>query len=82
MSTAFCIVNIITESQNIFVEFIDILEGSFHGNAFAFPFKINDITDRLRGLVHILDESDDSIRLMVFHMVCYVFSFIFKNNGK
>ena len=64
------------------MEFIDILKGSFYRNAFAFAFKINDITYGLRGLVHVLDESDDPIRLMVFHMVCYFFSFIFKNNGK
>ena len=33
MGSAFCIVNVITKSKNIFMEFVDILENPFHRNS-------------------------------------------------
>ena len=39
MRTAFCIINIVTKAQNIFMKFIDILEYRLHSNSLTFPEK-------------------------------------------
>ena len=65
VGTAFRVVNVITEAQYILVEFIHILEGHFHGDAFALTGKENDIMDGLFGTVHVFYEANDAFRFMV-----------------
>ena len=82
MGAAFGIVNIVAETKNIFVKFINILEGGFNFNTFRFAFKINDIADTFISFVHIFDKSDNAIRFMKFQMLRCAFTKIVINNSK
>ena len=66
--TALCIVNIVTEAKYIFMEFICILESSFHRNAFALTLEINHIMQYFCLFVQITDKSDNSFFLMINDM--------------
>ena len=45
MGTAFCIIDIVTKTEYIFVKFINVLEGRFYLNTFCLALKINNIAD-------------------------------------
>ena len=47
MGTALGIVNIVAETQDIFLELVDILKGDLHGDAFGFPLEIDRLMNRL-----------------------------------
>ena len=64
MSTAFGIVNVITEAKYIFMEFIYILESTFYRNAFWFPFEINYIMKCFTLFIDIFYKSNDTVRFM------------------
>ena len=64
------------------MEFIHILEGYFHGDAFALAGKENDIMDSLFGTVHVFYEANDAFRFMVGNLLRFFFSLIFKNDRK
>ena len=64
------------------MEFIHILEGHFHGDAFALTGKENDIMDGLFGTVHVFYEANDAFRFMVGNLLRFFFSLIFKNDRK
>ena len=64
------------------MEFIHILEGYFHGDAFALAGKENDIMDGLFGTVHVFYETNNAFRFMVGNLLRFFFSLIFENNRK
>ena len=64
------------------MEFIHILEGYFHGDAFALAGKENDIMDGLFGTVHVFYEANDAFRFMIDNLLRFFFSLIFENNRK
>ena len=82
MSTALCIVNVITEAQHILTKFIGKLECHFYLNTVCFAFQINRIMQNFRTVVQILDKSDDAVRFMIGNIFNFCSSFIFKMNGQ
>ena len=82
MGTSLGVINVITEAQYIFMEFIHILECHFHGDAFALAGKENDIMDSLFRTVHVFYEANDAFRFMVGNLLRFFFSLIFKNDRK
>ena len=69
MRTALGIVNIVTEAEYIFMELIHKLKCYFNRNAFALTLEINNIMNRFLRLVHILDKTDNTFRLMELNML-------------
>ena len=82
MCTALGIKNIITKSKYILMKFIRVLECSFHGNAFRFPFKINDIMKHFRIFIQILYKTTDSIFLMIYDMFDFLATAVLINDRK
>ena len=82
MSTALCIVNVITEAQYILTKFIGKLECHLYLNAVCFPFQVNRIMQDFRTVVQILDKSNDTVRLMIGNILDLCTSFILKMNGQ
>lgn len=80
MRSAFSVVNIVAETEHILIELVHILKSDLHVNAFRFSLKIDDIMNCFSGFVHILDETDNALRLVVLNMLRFFFSFILKNN--
>ena len=66
MGSAFLRIDIITEAEHIFLEFIHELECHFHFDAILYFLKIDHIMDDLFSLVHVLDIGTDALFLMVF----------------
>ena len=69
MRTALCIVNIVTEAQNIFMKLICILKCSFHGDAFALPPEINHVMQYFCFFIQITNKSDDTFFFMINDML-------------
>ncbi len=65
MCTALCIVDIITESKNILMEFIGILKSNLHADSLCLSFEINRIMKCFCVLIQITDKADDAVRLMI-----------------
>ena len=82
MSTALCIVNVITEAQYILTKFIGKLECHLYLNAVCFPFQVNRIMQDFRTVVQILDKSNDTVRLMIGNILDLCASFILKTNSQ
>ena len=82
MSTALCIVNVITEAQYILTKFIGKLECHLYLNAVCFPFQVNRIMQDFCTVVQILDKSNDTVRLMIGNILDLCTSFILKMNGQ
>ena len=82
MSTALCIVNVITEAQYILTKFIGKLECHLYLNAVCFPFQVNRIMQDFRTVVQIFDKSNDTVRLMIGNILNLCTSFILKMNGQ
>ena len=82
MSTALCIVNVITEAQYILTKFIGKLECHLYLNAVCFPFQVNRIMQDFRTVVQILDKSNDTVRLMIGNILDLCTSFILKANSQ
>ena len=82
MSTALCIVNVITEAQYILTKFIGKLKCHLYLNTVCFPFQVNRIMQDFRTVVQILDKSNDTVRLMIGNILDLCASFILKMNGQ
>ena len=82
MSTALCIVNVITEAQYILTKFIGKLECHLYLNAVCFPFQVNRIMQDFCTVVQILDKSNDTVRLMIGNILDLCTSFILKANSQ
>ena len=82
MGTALSVVDIITEAEHVFLEFVDILERTFHGNALRFPFEINRIVDCLFVLIQIAHKTNNAIRLVIRQVLLFSIAQIGKINGK
>ena len=82
MSTALCIVNVITEAQYILTKFIGKLECHLYLNAVYFPFQVNRIMQDFCTVVQILDKSNDTVRLMIGNILDLCTSFILKANSQ
>ena len=80
MSSSFCIIDIVAESKNVFVELIDILENRLHLDALGLSFEVDRVVNRLALGIQILDKPDQSIRLMVGNLLFRFFSLICKMN--
>ena len=80
--TTLGIVDIVTETKYLFMELIDILEGYFYLNAFAFTAKRNNVMNSFLGFIHILDKSGNSIRLMKFNVFLNTGPLILENNSE
>ena len=78
MSTALCIVNVITEAQYILTEFIGKLECHLYLNAVCFPFQVNRIMQDFRTVVQIFDKSNNPIWLMIGNIFNLRTSFVLK----
>ena len=82
MRTAFRIINIVTESEYIFMKFIYILKCHFNFYTIRGTFEINRIMEHLFLFIKIPDKSDDSFRLMIFDMLRHFQTLVVKNNLK
>ena len=69
MCTAFCIVDVVAEAQNILAEIIGILESHFYLDAVCLSLEVDRLMKCLRTVVQITDVSDDPLRLMVFQFL-------------
>ena len=78
MSTALCIVNVITEAQYILTEFIGKLECHLYLNAVCLPFQVNRIMQDFRAVVQIFDKSNNPIWLMIGNIFNLRTSFVLK----
>ena len=82
MGTALSVVDIITEAEHVFLEFVDILERTFYGNALRFPFEINRIVDCLFVLIQIAHKTNNAVRLVIRQVLLFSIAQIGKINGK
>ena len=64
MRAALGVVDVVAESQHIFMEFVDKLEGALDGDLVTDPLEIDDIRDCLFRFVERADKADNSVRLM------------------
>lgn len=67
--TALCIVDVITEAQNILAEITGVLESHLYLDAVCLSLKVDRLMKCLRTVVQITDVSDDPLRLMVFQFL-------------
>ena len=80
MGSAFRIVNIVAEAQDILMEFIDVLERCLHGNALTLSLEINHVMHGFLGLVHILHEAGNAVGLMEGKYFCLFPAPVLKND--
>ena len=66
MRAALGIIDIIAESQYIFVEFVDELESGFHRDMVADPLIIDDVCHSVLGFVERANKPDDPIGFVKF----------------
>ena len=64
MCAALCVEDVVAESKNILMELIYILNGKFNNNAVALTLDIDRLAHGFFLAVQILDEAQDSLRLM------------------
>ena len=64
------------------MEFVDILNGSLHQNAFGFSLKVNDLMNGFLLFIQILHKADDTIFLMVFYPLNLLASAVLEENGQ
>ena len=64
MGSALGIVDIVAEAQDIFVKFVNVLEGNLHRDSLALSLEVDDLMDGFLGFVYVLYESGDAVRLM------------------
>ena len=77
MCAALGIIDIIAESKHIFMKLIDILQGDFYRNSLGLSLIVDHVMNRFLGFIHVLDKADDSLRLMVLDMLCFLFAPVF-----
>lgn len=82
MCAAFGVIYIIAETQNVFVKFIDILEGGLHGDTFGFAFKINGVVNTFLFFVQIADKTNNTFFFVKFNMLSGIFPSVFKYDGQ
>ena len=82
MSSSLCIVDIVTESEDVLTELIGKLKSNLHLDPVCLSFKINRIMKGLRVLIEVTDKSYDPLRLMVLDILRSVPSSILKMDGK
>ena len=68
MRAAFRIVDIVAETENIFMEFIDILESTFHGDILADAGETDDTADGFLVGIHVADVADEAVRFVERHL--------------
>ena len=66
MRSALRVINIVAESQDVFVEFIDKLKRGFHSDLITHSLEINDIRDGFLGFIERTDKSDYSVGFMEY----------------
>ena len=66
VGSAFGIVDIVAETEDILVELVHELEGNLHLDALALSREVDHLMKDLGGLVQVLHEAPDSLRLMEF----------------
>ena len=64
MCTALGVVDIVTETENILLELLHILEGDLHHDAVSFSLEKYRIMKLLFFCIDFLYETDDSLRLL------------------
>ena len=82
MGSPLGIVDVITESQYIFMELIYILEHAFHRNAVALSGKIHRVMQGFFFLIQVSYKTDNTFRLMIIDTLRLRFSSVFKMNGQ
>ena len=75
-----CIVNIVAESKNIFMELIHILKCCFHSDAVTLPLEIDHIMKCFLRFIQILYKSYQPVRLVVDDMFHFRTSPVLENN--
>ena len=69
MGTPLCIVDIVTKSQNIFMEFVAILKSDLHADSIRLSAKINDIMEFFCIFIDVLDKADNAVRFVILDML-------------
>ena len=82
MSTALCIVDIITEAKNILMKFIDILKCRLNLNSFRSSLIVNRFMNRLFLVIQFLNKSQNPFWFMIFNPFRLVPPLILKKNCK
>ena len=82
MCSAFCIVDIVTESKDVLTKFIGKLKSYLHLDSVCLSFKVNRIMKWLRVLIEVTDKSYDSLRLMVLDIFDRIPSPVLKMDRK
>ena len=68
MSSAFGIVYIVTESENVLMKFIDVLKGNLNVDPVTAARKIHRLTYRLFVGIQIFNETDYAVGFMKFFL--------------
>ncbi|OQA21304.1 MAG: hypothetical protein BWY61_01798 [Firmicutes bacterium ADurb.Bin354] len=82
MSTAVRIIDIITESKYILLEFIYILESDLDLNALSLSLIINNFRNGFFSVSQSLNKTDDTFGLVIFHNLRFITAKIRKSDGK
>ena len=82
MGTPLCIVDIVTKSQNIFMEFVAILKSDLHADSIRLSAKINDIMEFFCIFIDVLDKADNAVRFVILDMLDFFFSSVLINDGQ
>ena len=69
MCTAFRVVYVVTESKDVFLKFVAVLEGNLKLNIIAFTTKVNNIVKSLSSLIDFLNKSLYSFWLVVCNIL-------------
>ena len=64
MRSAFRIINIVAESQDVFVELIDKLKRGFYRDLITHSLEIDNVRDSFLGLIERTDKTDDPVGFM------------------
>ncbi len=65
MSASVGVVDVVAVAEDIFMKFIDILEGDLNLDPLVMSLKIDRLRQALRAFVHFPDVADDALRLVV-----------------
>ena len=80
MGTAFGVVDVVAEAEDIFMKFVNILEGGLDLNAFGLTLEINNIADTVFVFIQIFNKADNAVGLMKFQMFrCFVPAVVINN---
>ena len=78
MRAALRIVDVVAESEHIFVELIDKLERPFDGDLVAHSLEVDDVRQRLLGLIERANKPDDPVRFVKDQLFRRLFSLVRK----